>query len=93
MVARFEVEQVAMIAIDLPIVLVRLIETVEFIVEDGATLGGCVVTQVLDIPRSVRADGSPRLDLFAFALADSADLDRFKKGDEVLLMPADGPRR
>ena len=85
---RFEVEQVAQIAIDLPVVLARLMDAVEFSVSDGATLGGCLVAQFLDIPRSLRADGSPRLDLFAFALVAATDLERFKRGDVVVLLPA-----
>jgi hypothetical protein len=88
MSVRFEVEQVALIAIDLPVVMVRLLDAVDFSVEEGATLGGCVIAQFLGIPASVRADGSPRLDVFAFALAASIDLERFKRGDVVLLRPA-----
>ncbi len=81
----FEVEQVAMIAQDLPIVLARRLAPDPFLIIETSTLGGCCVAQSLEIPRSLRADGTPRLDLFAFALCSADDLERFTPGQRVLL--------
>ena len=83
----FEVEQTAWIAQHLPIVLARLLMGPEFVLGATATLGGCLVQEVVEIPRSVRADGSPRLDLWAFALVDPDELSRFTPGDVVELRP------
>lgn len=83
----FEVEQTAMIAQHLPIVLARLLVGGDFVLGAAATLGGCPVQQFVEIPRSVRADGSPRLDLFAFALVEPDALARFTVGEVVELVP------
>ena len=83
----FEVEQVASVAYQLPVVLARILEPQEFALGEAATLGGCLVAQFLEIPRALRADGSPRIGLFAFALVDEAELERFARGDVVELIP------
>ena len=86
----FEVEQIATIAHGLPVVLARLLvrgERLPETVEDW-TLGGCFVVQVLPIPPGLRADGTPRLDLFAFALRSEDDLERFVPGLRVMLEQA-----
>jgi hypothetical protein len=83
----FEVEQTAWIAQHLPIVLARLLVGSAFTLGDAATLGGCLVQEVVEIPPSVRADGSPRVDLFAFALVDPGELARFAVGQVVELLP------
>ena len=83
----FEVEQAVRIAYDLPVVLARILQPQDFRLGIAATLGGCRLTQFLEIPRSLRADGSPRLDLFAFALVDANELGRFTPGDVVELLP------
>jgi hypothetical protein len=87
----FEVEQAAWIAQHLPVILARSLEPQDFTLGGAATLGGCALLQFLEIPRSIRADGSPRLDLFAFVLVEAADLARFAPGDIVALLP-DGSR-
>ena len=87
-VSRFEVEQVVMIARDLPVVLARLLSAPDFALTEDSTLDGCPVAQFLEIPRSLRADGSPRLDLFAFALVNAEDLAHFSAGQVVLLEAA-----
>ena len=81
----FEVEQTAWIAFHLPVVLARMLEPRAFILGAAATLGGCRLRQVVEIPPSVRADGSPRLDLFAFALEDGDELALFTRGAVVEL--------
>jgi hypothetical protein len=86
--ARFEVEQATMIARDLAVVLARLLSSAEFALTTESTLGGYPVAQCLEIPPGLRADGSPRLDLFAFALADPEDLVHFAVGQVVVLEPA-----
>lgn len=83
---RFEVEQTAWIAQNLPVVLVRMLEPQPFALGPSATLGGSLLSQVIEIPPSVRADGSPRVNLFAFALVDAEELDRFAAGDVVELL-------
>lgn len=86
----FEVEQTARVARDLPVVLARILKPQSFALGALATLGGCRLAQVLEIPAGLRADGSPRLDLYAFALEDSDQLDRFTPGDVVELLPEGG---
>jgi hypothetical protein len=83
----FEVEQTAWIAQHLPVVLARILEPQHFVLGAAATLGGCQLAQFLEIPPSLRADGSPRLDLFAFALTDPDELARFAPGEVVELLP------
>ena len=83
----FEVEQAAWIAQHLPVILARILQPQDFALGAAATLGGCELVQFLEIPRSMRADGSPRLDLFAFVLAEAGDLSRFSPGDVVELLP------
>jgi hypothetical protein len=87
-VSRFEVEQVLMIARDLPVVLARLLSAADLALRADSTLNGCPVAQFLEIPPALRADGSPRLDLFAFALVNAEDLARFSVGQVVLLEAA-----
>ena len=83
----FEVEQAARIAYHLPVVMARILEPQEFALGAAATLSGCRLAQYLEIPQSVRADGSPRVNLFAFALVDAEELSRFTPGEVVELLP------
>ena len=83
----FEVEQTARIAYHLPVVVARMLRRQTFALSGAATLGGCRLAHFHEIPRSVRADGSPRLDLFAFALLDPDELARFSPGEVVELLP------
>lgn len=87
MAMMFEVEQTAWIAQNLPVVLVRMLDPQPFALGVAATLGGCRLSQYITIPPSVRADGSPRLNLFAFALVDAEELERFIPGEVVELLP------
>jgi hypothetical protein len=84
---RFEVEQTAWIAEHLPVVLARILEPQTFALGDEATLGGCLLLQFVEIPRALRADGSPRVDLFAFVLVHPHELARFAPGEVVELVP------
>jgi hypothetical protein len=88
---RFEVEQTAWIAEHLPVVLARILDPQDFTLGDASTLGGCLLLQFVQIPRALRADGSPRFDLFAFALVHPYELARFTPGEVVELLP-EGPR-
>jgi hypothetical protein len=85
----FEVEQAVRIAHDLPVVLARILEPQDFVLGEASTLGGCRLAQFLEVPRSLRADGSPRLDLFAFALTDADELAQFIPGEVVELLADD----
>ena len=87
----FEVEQAARIDYHLPVVVARILEPQPFTLDATATLDGCRLQQVLEIPPSRRADGTPRRDLFAFALADAGELAYFTPGAVVELRTA-GPR-
>lgn len=86
-VIRFEVEQAVRIAYHLPVVMARIIEPQIFELSEAATLGGCRLVQFLEIPNALRADGTPRIDLFAFALADPEELALFTPGVIVELLP------
>ena len=87
MIFAFEVEQIATIAYGMPVVLARLLtrESALPATMDDWTLGGCRVAQCLEIPAGLRADGTPRLDLFAFELQFEEDLERFVPGLRVTL--------
>jgi len=84
---RFEVEQAVRIAYHLPVVMARIIEPQIFELGEAATLGGCRLVQFLEIPNALRADGTPRVDLFAFALEDPEELALFIPGVIVELVP------
>lgn len=84
----FEVEQAARIDYHLPVVVARILEPQPFTLGESATLDGCRLVQVLEIPAAVRADGSPRLDLYAFALANAGELAYFTPGAVVELLPS-----
>lgn len=84
---RFEVEQAVRIAYHLPVVMARLIEPQIFELGEAATLGGCRLVQFLEIPNALRADGTPRIDLFAFTLEDPEELVLFTPGVIVELIP------
>jgi hypothetical protein len=84
---RFEVEQAVRIAYHLPVVMARIIEPQIFELGEAATLGGCRLVQFLEIPNALRADGTPRVDLFAFALEDPEELALFIPGVIVELIP------
>lgn len=86
----FEVEQAARIDYHLPVVVARILEPQPFTLGECDTLDGCRLAKVLEIPPARRADGSPRLDLYAFALADADELTRFIPGAVVELRTSGG---
>ncbi len=78
--------QIEFVMPDRGFVLARQLEPGPFRVVEGSTLGGCALDpKALDIPRAHNADGSPRLDIFAFLLERREDALRFKVGDRVEL--------
>ena len=62
-----------------------VVETADFRVTPGSTLDGIPVKPHIDLPRRPRPDGSIDLQYFQFELVDSADLNRIRRGPEVLL--------
>ena len=76
---RFRVESVLA---DRGIVLARALEPGELKLTPAARLGARPVAH-LDLPRSVRADGTPDLGLVGFFLAYSADVVHFPVGAVV----------
>lgn len=55
----------------------------------GATLGGYVLDEFVDIPAASGAPGQ-RGDLFAFCLRTSGDRPKFAEGDRVILQTPSG---
>ena len=82
----FEVEQAAWIAFHLPVVVARMLEPQPFVLGATATLDGHGISQFQEIPASFRADGTPRPELYAFALLDAEQLAHFKPGAIVRLL-------
>ncbi len=56
-----------------------------FSVGEGARLGDCPLRPGLGMPRMLAADGSPRLDVFAFTLLRADDAERLTVGAVVVL--------
>jgi hypothetical protein len=65
----------------------RIVEPQIFELVEAETLGGSRLVQFLEIPNALRADGTPRVDLFAFALEDPEELALFIPGVIVELIP------
>jgi hypothetical protein len=80
----FEVEGV-LANVGSGVVLVRQLEPGDFVLGHSPRLGGVPIQRSVTAPRALRPDGSPRMDLFAFALKSSADLPRFKVGERLTL--------
>jgi hypothetical protein len=71
-------------------VLARLLEPgTRFAIAPGATLGGYVLDECVDIPIASGAPGQ-RGDLFAFCLHSPSDRPHFVEGERVLLQPPSG---
>jgi hypothetical protein len=68
-------------------VMARPIEKGEFSVTSSSRLGGVSVQEFLEIPRKVKEGRALLLDVFVFALAESADLSLFQKHQIVELIP------
>ena len=80
---KFEIENILMI--DSGVVFARQVSAGEFALGPRSKLGGVPIQPHVTSPRALRPDGSPRTDLFAFALQSSADLSRFAVGQCVEL--------
>ena len=60
----------------------------DFVVSNSSRLNGVPLQQRLQIPRKLlRPEHGLDMNVFVFALADSADLSRFQKYDVVELIP------
>lgn len=60
----------------------------DFAVSTSSRLGGVLLQQRLEIPRKLlRPEHGLDMDVFVFALADTADLQRFQKYDVVEFTP------
>jgi len=81
---RFEVEQILPFQGEVYII-ARLREPAGFRLEPGCTLGGVTIRPWLTQPRALGISGEPRLDVYAFVLADAADAARLSEGTEVEL--------
>jgi hypothetical protein len=79
--AAFSVDDTACVA-------ARRIEGGDFSLSASSRLDGVPLQQLLEIPRKLlRPEHGLDLDMFVFALADSAALSRFHKHDVVELTP------
>lgn len=84
----FEVEQIFTVTGHGAVVLARpLEEPHEFSLTAEAALDGHPLRPVLEVPRVIRPDDSPRTDLFAFTLLQAEDLAYFAVGQRVVLTP------
>ncbi|HEX8954614.1 MAG TPA: hypothetical protein VF997_08015 [Polyangia bacterium] len=77
---RFRVEGVI---VDRGVVLARPLDTGALTLTPLATLGARPVAH-FDLPRKVRADGTPDLELVGFFLAYAADVKHFSVGSVVV---------
>jgi hypothetical protein len=59
----------------------------DFRVTESSTLGGVALRPYLDIPRKLRDDGTPDLEIFAFLLRDFTDQHLLSVGQVVELLP------
>lgn len=85
---KFEIEQILPISSRAQTyVLARQIEPAGWTLSDNARLGGVPIENWTDIPTAHDAQGSQRLDLFAFVLRYSAMAAQFSVGKVVELEP------
>ncbi len=56
-----------------------------FRVTSESTIGGCPIKSLELPPRAVQPDGSPRLDLLGFHLANRSDCARLSRGQRVVV--------
>jgi len=81
---KFEVEDVIEMSGTGNVVFARKLEDGDFVVRNGLKLGGYEISAG-DMPRNVNQEGSQRLDLWGFWLANDEDVKFFKKGEVVEL--------
>ena len=70
-----------------PFIIARQTEVGHFSVSTSSRLGGVPIQPSLSQPRKLKPDGSPDLDVFAFALTDPQDAERFSVGQIIELVP------
>ena len=70
-----------------PVILARQLQQQDFLLNEGATLGGCRIRRVLSKPRKLKADGEQDHDVFEFTLVDGNDCNKFATGEDVQLIP------
>ena len=86
MTVEFEIEKTFTVTGRGEFVMARLISVSSvFTMSDLPALGSVPIEQWFDMPRSIRSDGSPRLDLYVFKLARAEDRDRLQPGQTVIL--------
>jgi hypothetical protein len=66
-------------------VLARQLDPGDFTLPERPTLGGIAIARHLSQPRSLLADGTPDLTVFAFHLASPSDTDKLSVGQLVEL--------
>ena len=71
------------------IVLARRITPSEFALPEHPTLGGVPIARWISQPRSLKPDGTPDLNVFAFHLVTASDVARLPVGQIVELSGAD----
>ena len=90
MAVRFEIESVLTIKTKepKPVIMARLVDVgADFWLTENSRLGGIEITKELTIPRAIDKEGNQRLDLFAFEIKHSDDVDKVQKGEIVKLTP------
>ena len=86
MTVEFEIENTFTLTGSGEFVMARLLSASgAFTMSDRPVLGSVPIERWFDMPRSIRSDGSPRLDLFVFKLARAEDRDRLQPGQTVVL--------
>ena len=70
-----------------PYLFARRMEDGDFSVSASSRLGGVPIQPSLSLPRKLKPDGSPDLDVFAFVLTERQDAERFSVGQIVELVP------
>lgn len=83
----FEIEAVMAQDGQRAIVIARQLEPGDFVLGRAPKLDGRQILRRLTQPRAVSPDGTPRSDLFAFALRVKSDVERFRSGQRVMLEP------
>ena len=68
------------------VVIARILESTNFRVVEGATLGGVRVAPVVTAPRALDKRGEPRTDIFAFTLQSGERAESFAPGVRVNLV-------
>ncbi len=64
------------------LVFARALDSADFRLTGASALGGCRVKH-FDLPRKLKADGTPDLELFAFFLHEPEDVAKLHVGDTV----------